>query len=190
LATGQLPGGWKQRLAFGAAVLHDPEVLFLDEPTSGVDPMARRQFWRLINDFARAGTAVLVTTHYLEEAEQCNRLCFLVAGRSVIEGTPTAVKQAQPGHLFELQVPPGSHQRAADLLRRHWEPWRVSSFADRLHLVLDAAEPELEQVRRRLGEAGIGIQALRRIPFSLEDAFIGTVQRGAEDEAAAPAAGR
>lgn len=179
MATGQLPGGWKQRVAFGAAVLHEPEVLFLDEPTSGVDPMARRQFWHLINAFARAGTAILVTTHYLEEAEQCNRLCFLVAGRSVIEGTPTAVKQAQPGHLFELQVAAGSHQRAADLLRRHWEPWRVSSFADRLHLVLDRADPELALVRRRLGEAGIAVQALRPIPFSLEDAFIGTVQRAA-----------
>ncbi len=185
MATGQLPGGWKQRVAFGAAVLHDPEVLFLDEPTSGVDPVARRQFWRLINDFARAGTAILVTTHYLEEAEQCNRLCFLVAGRSVIEGTPTAVKAAQPGQLFELQVPAGNNQQAADLLRRRWDPWRVSIFADRLHLVLDAAGPELAEVRRLLGEAGIGIHSLRAIPFSLEDAFIGTVQREADVEAVA-----
>ncbi len=179
MATGQLPGGWKQRVAFGAAVLHDPEVLFLDEPTSGVDPVARRQFWGLINDFARAGTAILVTTHYLEEAEQCNRVCFLVAGRSVIEGTPTAVKAAQPGHLYELLVPPGDTQRAADLLRRRWEPWRVGIFADRLHLVLDTAEPELEEVRRLLDEAEIRIQSLHAIPFSLEDALIGTVQRAA-----------
>ncbi|KEF41640.1 MAG: ABC transporter ATP-binding protein [Cyanobium sp. CACIAM 14] len=184
LPTGQLPGGWKQRVAFGAAVLHDPQVLFLDEPTSGVDPVARRQFWRLINAFARSGTAILVTTHYLEEAEQCNRLCFLVAGRSVIEGTPSAVKAAQPGCLFELQVPAGFDQRSAEVLRRHWEPWRVSRFADRLHLVLDDAGPELALVRRQLGEAGIEILSLRQIPFSLEDAFIGTVQRTAAAEAA------
>ncbi|MDM7952821.1 MAG: ATP-binding cassette domain-containing protein [Cyanobium sp. CZS 25K] len=185
MATGQLPGGWKQRVAFGAAVLHDPEVLFLDEPTSGVDPMARRQFWRLINDFARAGTAILVTTHYLEEAEQCNRLCFLVAGQSVIEGTPTEVKGAQPGRLYELLVPPGSTQRAADLLRGRWPSWRVSIFADRLHLVMEDGDRELGEVRQRLAVAGIPIQALRAIPFSLEDAFIGTVQRAAEAGAVA-----
>ena len=180
LATGQLPGGWKQRVAFGAAVLHDPEVLFLDEPTSGVDPVARRQFWSLINDFARAGAAVLVTTHYLEEAEQCNRLCFLVAGRSVIEGSPTAVKAAQPGRLYELQVPPGATQRAFELLRSHWDTWRVSIFADRIHLVVEAPKPELERVQGLLAGAGIGIRSLRAIPFTLEDAFIGTVQRAVE----------
>ncbi len=177
MATGQLPGGWKQRVAFGAAVLHDPEVLFLDEPTSGVDPVARRQFWRMINDFARAGTAILVTTHYLEEVEQCNRLCFLVAGQSVIEGTPTEVKAAQPGRLFELLVPPGQTQRAADLLRQQVDPWRVGIFADRLHLVVDTPEPELAQVRAALATAAIEIRSLRAIPYSLEDAFIGTVQR-------------
>jgi ABC-2 type transport system ATP-binding protein len=79
MLTGQLPGGWKQRVAFGASVMHEPDILFLDEPTSGVDPLARRQFWKLINDFARNGTAILVTTHYLEEAEQCNRMSFMVA---------------------------------------------------------------------------------------------------------------
>jgi ABC-2 type transport system ATP-binding protein len=81
LLTHQLPGGWKQRVAFGASVMHEPRILFLDEPTSGVDVLARQQFWQLINDFARNGTAILVTTHYMNEAEQCNRMCFLVAGR-------------------------------------------------------------------------------------------------------------
>src|ERR1035438_8529457 len=71
LLTAKLPGGWKQRVAFGAAVMHEPEILFLDEPTSGVDPLARRQFWRLIDERARAGTAIIITTHYLEEAEHC-----------------------------------------------------------------------------------------------------------------------
>jgi ABC-2 type transport system ATP-binding protein len=182
MVTGQLPGGWKQRVAFGAAVLHDPEVLFLDEPTSGVDPVARRQFWSLINGFARNGTAILVTTHYLEEAEQCNRLCFLVAGRSVIEGSPTAVKAAQPGRLYELQVPPGITQRTFELLRRHWDAWRVSIFADRIHLVVDDPRPELERAQALLADARIPLVAHRSIPFSLEDAFIGTVQRAAGAE--------
>src|SRR5438552_2758238 len=102
--TGRLPGGWKQRVAFGAAIMHEPRILFLDEPTSGVDPLARRSFWALINRLADAGTAILVTTHYLEEAEQCNRLGFMVAGELVTEGTPTGIKSAQKGHLLEFIV--------------------------------------------------------------------------------------
>ncbi len=97
-----LPGGWKQRVAFGAAIMHEPSVLFLDEPTSGVDPLARRAFWRMINKLADLGTAILVTTHYLEEAEQCNRLGFMVAGELVAEGTPSGVKSEQGGHLLEF----------------------------------------------------------------------------------------
>ncbi len=81
--TGRLPGGWKQRVAFGSSIMHEPSVLFLDEPTSGVDPIARRAFWRVIVGLADAGAAVLVTTHYLEEAEQCNRLGFMAAGKLV-----------------------------------------------------------------------------------------------------------
>ena len=113
--TGSLPQGWKQRVAFGAAIMHEPSVLFLDEPTSGVDPLARRAFWTMINRLADAGTAILVTTHYLEEAEQCNRLGFMVAGELVAEGTPTAIKAAQPGHLLEFIV--DQPQRALDLLK-------------------------------------------------------------------------
>lgn len=177
LGTGRLPGGWKQRLAFGAAVLHDPRVLFLDEPTSGVDPLARRQFWQLINAFARAGAAVLVSTHYLEEAEQCNRLCFLVAGRKVVEGSPGAIRAAQPGTLLEIRLPGEGTPRALQVLRGSWAPWRLSLFGDRLHLVLEHPETELAEVRRLLAAAGLPEPAVRPIPFGLEDAFIGTVQR-------------
>lgn len=175
LITGQLPGGWKQRVAFGASVMHEPEILFLDEPTSGVDPLARRQFWRLINDFARQGTAVLVTTHYLEEAEQCNRMSFLVAGETVIEGSPSQIKAAQPGKLIEIT--PDRNQAASDLLKQTLEPWRVSIFADRLHVVVDDPDREVPQLRHILESHHIKIYSLRSIPYSLEDAFIGTVQR-------------
>ena len=92
--------GWKQRVAFGAAIMHEPSVLFLDEPTSGVDPLARRAFWTMINRLADAGTAIFVTTHYLEEAEQCNRLGMMVAGEFVAEGSPSGIKARQPGHLL------------------------------------------------------------------------------------------
>lgn len=88
MLTKSLPGGWKQRVAFGAAVMHEPEAIFLDEPTSGVDPLARRAMWRMINEFADRGAGVVVVTHYLEEAEQCNRLGFMVAGEIISQGFP------------------------------------------------------------------------------------------------------
>ena len=175
MLTGKLPGGWKQRVSFGASVMHEPEILFLDEPTSGVDPLARRQFWRTINDFARQGTAILVTTHYLEEAEQCNRMGFMVAGEVVLEGSPTEVKAAQIGQLIELKV--DRNQQAADYLKTIMEPWRVSIFGDRLHVVLDDPSVELPIMRSHLESNHIQIFSDRPVPFSLEDAFIGTVQR-------------
>lgn len=175
MVTGQLPGGWKQRVAFGASVMHEPEILFLDEPTSGVDPLARRQFWRLINEFARSGTAVLVTTHYLEEAEQCNRMGFMVAGEMVAQGSPSEIKAAQPGQLLEVVTE--RTQDASNLLKTKLSPWRVSIFGDRLHLVLDEPNSEIPEIRKVLQIAEIEIHSLRPIPFSLEDAFIGIVQR-------------
>jgi ABC-2 type transport system ATP-binding protein len=175
MLTGKLPGGWKQRVSFGASVMHEPEILFLDEPTSGVDPLARRQFWRTINDFARQGTAILVTTHYLEEAEQCNRMGFMVAGEVVLQGSPSEVKAAQPGQLIELRV--DRNQQAANLLKTILEPWRVSIFGDRLHIVLDNPDRELSNVRSHLEVNQIQLYSDRPVPFSLEDAFIGTVQR-------------
>jgi len=175
MLTGQLPGGWKQRVAFGASVMHEPEILFLDEPTSGVDPLARRQFWRLINDFARQGTAILVTTHYLEEAEQCHRLGFMVAGEVVAQGSPTEIKAAQPGQLMELVT--NQPQVVSNLLKQHLTPWRISIFGDRLHLVLDTPDRDITQIQALLKAAKIPINSCRPIPFSLEDAFISIVQR-------------
>lgn len=179
--TGRLPGGWKQRIAFGASVLHEPEILFLDEPTSGVDPLARRQFWRLIEDFARRGTAVLVTTHYLEEAEHCNNMGFMVAGAVVAAGSPSQIKAAQPGKLIELVT--NQTQTAADLLKTRLDSWRVSIFGDRIHLVLDHPDQDLPELTAYLQHyqfkdgSQLQVQSLRAIPFSLEDAFIGIVQR-------------
>ncbi len=175
MLTGRLPGGWKQRVAFGASVMHEPEILFLDEPTSGVDPLARRQFWRLIEDLAQRGTAVLVTTHYLEEAEQCNRMGFMVAGEVVLQGSPSEVKAAQPGQLVELRV--SRNQQASAVLKSHLENWRVSIFGDRLHVVLDHPDREIPQIQSLLASAQIQVQSVRPVPFSLEDAFISVVQR-------------
>jgi ABC-2 type transport system ATP-binding protein len=174
LLTAKRPGGWKQRVAFGAAVMHDPEILFLDEPTSGVDPLARRQFWRLIDERARAGTAILVTTHYLEEAEHCNRLCFMAAGRTVTEGSPTAIKAAQPGRLFEITT--DSPERAAAALEKLFPAWRVALFGTRLHLIA-IDDGDLDRATSALRTAGVNVTLSRPLPFSLEDAFIGTIER-------------
>lgn len=180
MLTADLPGGWKQRVAFGAAVMHEPKVLFLDEPTSGVDPLARRQFWRWINYFAHEGMAILVTTHYLEEAEQCHRLGFMVAGELVAQGTPRQVKQEQPGQLVEWECDP--LQKASDLLKEKFDYWRVSIFGSRLHTILDNPRAEIGQIKSSLREAGITVHNPREIEFSLEDVFISVVaqaqQRG------------
>jgi ABC-2 type transport system ATP-binding protein len=173
--TGSLPGGWKQRVAFGASVMHEPEILFLDEPTSGVDPLARRQFWRLIRNFAHQGTAILVTTHYLEEAENCNFLGFMVSGKIVAQGSPSQIKAQQSGKLIEMIV--SDTQAASNLLKTELESWRVSIFGDRLHLVIENPELELRRIRENLTKNQIDICSQRAIPFSLEDAFIGIVQR-------------
>jgi ABC-2 type transport system ATP-binding protein len=176
MITRSLPGGWKQRVAFGAAIMHEPGVLFLDEPTSGVDPLARRAFWRMINKLADMGTAILVTTHYLEEAEQCNRLGFMVAGELVAEGTPSGVKQQQGGHLLEFTV--DYPQRAADFLKQHMDRWRVSLFGSRLHVITDDdAEIARRTVTGQLGDAGLKVLGVSEETYSLEDVFIAVVEK-------------
>jgi ABC-2 type transport system ATP-binding protein len=180
MRTGALPGGWKQRVAFGAAIMHEPSVLFLDEPTSGVDPLARRAFWKMINSLADRGVAVLVTTHYLEEAEQCNRLGLMVAGEMVEQGTPTEIKAAQQGHLIEFIT--DKPQSAADLLKGEMERWRVSLFGDRLHVIIaDDAMTGINKLKQRLGGEGIQVIEAYEERFSLEDVFIAVVEQARKE---------
>ncbi len=179
MLTSKLPGGWKQRLAFGACVMHEPEILFLDEPTSGVDPLARRQLWVMIAELARQGTAVLVTTHFLEEAEHCHKLGFMAAGKLVAQGSPSEIKASQPGKLMEIVT--SRNQAASNLLKTQIDGWRVSIFADRLHIVLDNPGRELAAIEQTLQQNGITVKSVRDVPFSLEDSFIGIVQRAMDD---------
>jgi ABC-2 type transport system ATP-binding protein len=174
--TGSLPGGWKQRVAFGAAIMHEPDILFLDEPTSGVDPLARRAFWTMINRLADGGAAILVTTHYLEEAEQCNRLGMMAAGELVAEGTPSGIKSQQSGHVLELIV--DQPQRASDLLKSKTEDWRVSLFGERLHMITDE-DPAIaiRETTKQLEESGIHVTSASVNRFSLEDVFISIVEK-------------
>ena len=172
--TGSLPGGWKQRVAFGAAIMHEPRVLFLDEPTSEVDPIARRAFWTMINRLADAGAAILVTTHYLEEAEQCNRLGFMVGGGLVAEGTPSGIKAALGGRVLEVRA--DQPRRAAGVLKATMDPWRVATFGDRLHVLLDD-ETAATVVTTRLARAGVQVHEAREQDYSLEDVFLLLVER-------------
>ncbi len=176
--TGSLPGGWKQRVAFGAAIMHEPRVLFLDEPTSGVDPIARRAFWAMINRLADHGTAILVTTHYLEEAEQCNRLGFMVAGALVAEGTPSGVKAAQGGRVLDVRA--DDPRRAVALLKTTMDPWRVSLFGDRLHVIVDGdAQAAARALTAGLARDGVRVLEVRDDDYTLEDVFLAIVEKGA-----------
>ena len=173
MLTGQLPGGWKQRVAFGAAVMHEPKVIFLDEPTSGVDPLARRVMWRMINELVDHGAAVLVVTHYLEEAEQCNRIGFMAAGEMVAQGSPGEVKKSVPGRVLEVETP--SAQQALRELRGRYGPGRVSLFGDRVHVVVES-EAAAEEVIRRLAAERVEVRRAELTDFSLEDVFISLME--------------
>jgi len=173
MLTRSLPGGWKQRVAFGAAVMHEPEAIFLDEPTSGVDPLARRAMWRTINELADRGAGIVVVTHYLEEAEQCNRLGFMVAGEIIADGAPAEVKAQMKGSLSELET--DHPNRALAVLKEKFGASRVSLFGDRLHLVTDNDEQKRE-ARAALEGADVRVVSDKPIPFSLEDVFISLIE--------------
>lgn len=170
----KLPLGWKQRIAFGAAVMHEPEIIFLDEPTAGVDPLARRQLWKLIRDFAANGAVVLVTTHYLDEAEFCNRMAFMATSQIVAQGSPQELREMPEGELFEIKT--DDAQAAFQALSERLDHWRVSIFGSNLHVLLDQSEAELEDVKSILKSAECSVESIKPIPFSLEDAFIDIVQ--------------
>ncbi len=169
-----LPLGWKQRIAFGAAVMHEPEIIFLDEPTAGVDPLARRQLWKLIREFAANGAVILVTTHYLDEAEFCNRMAFMASSQIVAQGSPQELKALPEGELFEIKT--DNAQSAFQVLSAAIDHWRVSIFGSNLHVILDDSQSKLDNIKSILESAGNKIESIRPIAFSLEDAFIDVVQ--------------
>jgi drug efflux transport system ATP-binding protein len=173
MLTKSLPGGWKQRVAFGAAVMHEPEAIFLDEPTSGVDPLARRAMWRMINEFADRGAGILVVTHYLEEAEQCNNIGFMVAGEIIAQGSPTEVKAAMKGTMSEILT--DKPDLSLRTLKQSFGASRVSLFGDKLHLVAETDEQKREAVVE-LENAGVKVLSWNPTQFSLEDVFISLIE--------------
>jgi ABC-2 type transport system ATP-binding protein len=181
LITGTLPGGWKQRLALGCAVLHQPPILFLDEPTSGVDPISRRQFWDLIHHMAAEGVTVFVTTHYMEEAEYCNRLALIFRGKMVALGTPTELKRnSMKGELLLVECEPLGD--AIEALQQTPGVMDAAVFGNALHLVVENAVAAEQHIRAALDQAGITVSHIAPIRPTLEDAFVSlTTSRGAEE---------
>jgi ABC-2 type transport system ATP-binding protein len=176
IVTGSLPGGIRQRLALGCAILHRPAVLFLDEPTAGVDPVARRHFWRFIRRLAREGTTIFVTTHYLDEAEYCGRIGLMVDGRLVALDTPAALKRRYvPGQV--LSVRGRNLAPAAADLRSRPGIIAVEPFGAGLHLQVAAADWDAVSVARTLTSAGAQAVEVEAGEPTLEDVFLAVVAR-------------
>ncbi len=170
-----LSGGWRQRLALGCAIIHDPEVVFLDEPTAGVDPLSRRFFWELIQELAERGTAIFITTHYMDEAEHCHNLGLMYEGRLIALGSPSKLKsELITGQLLEVVTP--DFIRASEVLSASPACRQVSLFGSNVHLVVDSSAAP-DTVRSALASAGVPVQAVNAIPFTMEDVFISLIEQ-------------
>ncbi|HEU4610750.1 MAG TPA: ABC transporter ATP-binding protein [Kofleriaceae bacterium] len=178
--TGTLSGGWKQRVALASATIHEPPLLFLDEPTAGVDPMSRREFWDQIHRIAAEGTTVLLTTHYMDEAERCHRLAFIFRGRLLDVGTPAQIVDRRHLRVAELEVDHATD--AADALRVRPEVDAVAHYGNLLRLATrDGADPEAV-AHATLDRAGYAMRGYREGRVTVEDAFVSMVaddRRGA-----------
>jgi ABC-2 type transport system ATP-binding protein len=180
--TRTLSGGWKQRLALGCAILHDPPVLFLDEPTSGVDPLARGAFWALIHDLSETGHTIFVSTHYMDEAEYCHRLALMYRGKVIALGTPAELKAGLTAHsLLNLDSSdPLDTMRALEGLAGVHD---VAVFGGGLHVTVDDVDATSARVRERLAAQGIEVRKLEQIEPSMEDVFVALIE--AEERKAA-----
>jgi ABC-2 type transport system ATP-binding protein len=174
--TADLPLGWKQRVALGAALLHQPPVLFLDEPTSGVDPASQRLFWEILDDLTAGGVTIFVTTHTMDEAERCHQVGVMYGGRLIADGTPAELRGGYHGSLFHVEADP--LLSALDTARALPGVSDAAMFGTALHLT--ATEDDPDALRRTLVAAGVEVREVRRIPPTMEDVFVQLVLTGAE----------
>lgn len=181
MATGLLPGGWKQRLSLGCALLHEPPIIFLDEPTSGVDPISRRSFWELIRELAASGVTVFVTTHYMEEAEFCDRLGLIYRGELIANGTPTELKTRYM-HDQVLEISCESPFRAMAVIEKIQGVKEAALFGNRIHAATENADALAALLKKELPEAGFPTKGLRRISPSLEDVFVSLIEERDHEE--------
>ena len=174
--TGTLSGGWRQRLALGCAILHEPPIVFLDEPTGGVDPLSRRQFWRLIDNLAGRGVAILVTTHYLDEAEHCHRIAIIQGGRLAASGTVDELKAPFASRPI-VEVRATDAVRAMRALDAMPEVEKTSIFGTAVHAVLRSNATPASVLAERLQTQGIAVLACDVVAASLEDVFLDVAER-------------
>jgi len=174
--TKNLAGGWKQRLALGAAILHEPEMLFLDEPTAGVDPISRREFWELLYDLADEGKTIFVTTHYMDEAEHCQDLAFIHRGKIIAHGAPEEIKiNKMEGQVMEIDCDKPAEAMEA---LQHMDLFEeVALYGALIHVVGDDVEAYREDIRDALNHANVNVRTMDLIPPSLEDVFIANVRQ-------------
>jgi ABC-2 type transport system ATP-binding protein len=172
--TATLSGGLKQRMALGCAILHDPPILFLDEPTSGVDPMARTTFWDLIRELSRTNHTIFVSTHYMDEAEYCSRLALMNQGRIIALGQPAELRQNFNQHSL-LRLDTAAPLETMRALEKVAGVIDVAVFGSGLHVAADDSDATVERIRVRLQTAGIGIKRLEKIQPSLEDVFVALI---------------
>jgi ABC-2 type transport system ATP-binding protein len=176
MKTSELAGGWRQRLALGCAILHQPPIVFLDEPTGGVDPLSRRQFWDLIGDLSRDGVTVLVTTHYLDEAEHCGRIAIIHSGRLAALGTASALKgRFADRPIVEVQAADPVGAMAA--LEQLPQVEKTSLFGTAVHAVLRAGRGEVTPLVDALTAGGQAVRSASRVSPSLEDVFLDVVEQ-------------
>jgi ABC-2 type transport system ATP-binding protein len=176
--TRTLSGGWKQRLALGCAILHEPPIIFLDEPTGGVDPISRRNFWELINRLSADGVTVLVTTHFLDEAEYCNDIILINAGRLIANGSPIELKTTHiTTPLLEMILRSGSIVEALEAVRV--QPWALetSVFGTKLHVMVADEQAGKNAITNVIEGKGMKIASIERIVPSLEDVFLYLLER-------------
>jgi ABC-2 type transport system ATP-binding protein len=173
--THLLPGGWKQRLALGCAILHEPPILFLDEPTSGVDPIARRNFWDLIYHLSEAGHTIFVSTHYMDEAEYCHRLALMYRGRIIALGSPEELKRSLTSHHL-LNLESSDPLETMKALEHQPGIRDVAVFGAGLHVTVDDPGAAQPLIRRVLGERGVEVRRMEPIEPSMEDVFVAMVE--------------
>jgi drug efflux transport system ATP-binding protein len=181
--TRDLAAGWRQRLALASAVLHEPRILFLDEPTSGVDPISRRAFWDLIHAMARKGVTVFVTTHYMDEAEYCQRLALLHQGRIAALGTPDELRRTRLD-IQLLEVTVDRPVEGLDCLGREPGVREVALFGTTLHVTVTDATAAIPRVRAALEGAGLRVGGIEAIAPTLEDVFVALIE--SQDSVRAP----
>jgi ABC-2 type transport system ATP-binding protein len=184
--AGTLSGGWKQRVALASSTIHEPPLLFLDEPTAGVDPVSRRAFWDQIHRIADAGTTVLLTTHYMDEAERCHRLAFIFGGELLDVGTPEQIVERRALRVVELEVAEAT--LAADKLRTLPEVDEVAHYGHLLRVATRGGIAPAPFVEKHLSEFGIAVHNQREVRATVEDAFVSMV-RADEAQRAAREAG-